>query len=96
MSCKYSSVIIKTSSKPDKKLMAIFDNKKTIHFGAKGMDDYTISKDKEQKKRYLTRHKKNENWMICNTAGSLSRWILWNKESKQASISDYKKRFKLK
>jgi len=97
MSCKYSSVIIKTSSKPDKKLMAIFDNgKKTIHFGAAGMDDFTKTKDKQQKERYLTRHKKNENWMICNTAGSLSRWILWNKESKQASISDYKKRFKLK
>lgn len=96
MSCKYSTVVIKTSSKPDKKLMATFDNKKTIHFGAAGMDDFTITKDKQQKERYLTRHKKNENWSVCDSAGSLSRWILWNKESKQASISDYKKRFGLK
>ena len=96
MSCKYSTVTIKKSTKPDKKLMATFDNKKTIHFGAAGMDDYSKTKDKQQKMRYLTRHQKNENWTVCDTAGSLARWILWNKETKQASIDDYKKRFGLK
>jgi hypothetical protein len=54
---------IKPSSKPDKKLMAIFTDKEGIkkitHFGAKGMDDYTITKDKEQRKRYRDRHKKD-------------------------------------
>ena len=42
---------IKPSTKPSKKYMAIFtrDNgrTKTTHFGAKGMDDYTKTKDKE-------------------------------------------------
>ena len=94
------SVVIKKSTKPEKKMMAIFTlengKNKTVHFGASGMSDYTIHKDDERKKRYLERHRKNENWSAPMTAGALSRWILWNKKSKVASISDYKKKFKLK
>ena len=30
------------------------------------------------------------------TAGSLSRYILWNKPTLKGSISDYRKRFNLK
>ena len=89
---------IKTSTKPDKKLMAIFENNgrtKTIHFGAKGMDDFTKTRDEKQKQRYLSRHKANENWNKPDTAGALSRWILWNKTTRQASIADFKKRFNL-
>ena len=41
------------------------------------------------------RHKKNENWKDPTTAGALSRWVLWNKPSFRASVSDYKKRFNL-
>tara|TARA_Y100001938_G_scaffold148964_1_gene234267 strand:+ start:632 stop:928 length:297 start_codon:yes stop_codon:yes gene_type:complete len=94
-------VEIKKSTNPKKKLMAIFydDNKKkvkTIHFGSAGMSDFTIHKDKERKERYLTRHKKRENWSIPMTAGSLSRWILWDKPDLQKSINSYMKRFKLK
>ncbi len=94
------SVKISKSTKPEKKLMAVFqlDNgrSRTTHFGARGMDDYTKTKNKEQRKRYLDRHRRRENWASPMTAGALSRWILWNKESRAASISDYKRRFKLK
>lgn len=92
-------VIIKKSNKSGKKLMAIFDDgkkKKTTHFGAEGMSDFTIHKDPKRKERYLKRHKKNENWSAPMTAGALSRWILWNKPTLKASVEDYKKRFKLK
>jgi hypothetical protein len=99
-SAKPVSVIIKKSSKPEKKLMAIFTlengKKKTTHFGSAGQSDYTIHKDDERKTRYLNRHRKNENWNAPMTAGSLSRYILWNKKSKAASITDYKKKFNLK
>ena len=40
-------ISIKPSTKAEKKLMATFENngrKKIIHFGAKGMDDYTLKK----------------------------------------------------
>jgi len=93
-------VDIKPSTRKDKKYMAIFfDNGKkvkTTHFGAKNMSDFTIHKDKERKQRYLDRHRKRENWNDPMTAGALSRWILWNKPTLDASIKDFKKRFKLK
>ena len=94
------SVVIKKSDKEGKKLMAIFKlengRTRTTHFGAEGMSDYTKHRDDERKNRYLNRHRKNENWSAPMTAGALSRWILWNKETRGASITDYKKRFNLK
>lgn len=99
MGCNHLIKIVK-SSKSDKKLMAVFEDcqsgrQRTIHFGSKGMSDYTIHKDPERKQRYIARHSKNENWNNPVSAGALSRWVLWNKPSLQASIADYKRRFKL-
>lgn len=92
------SVVIKKSTKPDKKLMAVFDidgKKKTTHFGSKGMDDYTKTKDKEQRKRYRQRHAKDLNTNDPTRAGFLSYYILWgDSTSLDKNISDYKKRFK--
>jgi hypothetical protein len=92
-------VIIKKSTRDGKKFMAIFtfddDKKKTIHFGSAGMDDFTKTGDEDQKKRYLARHKARENWNKYDSAGALSRWVLWNKRSLTESIKDYKKRFNL-
>ena len=88
-------VVIKKSTKPEKKLMAVFslDNgrTRTTHFGSAGMDDYTKTKDVEQRARYLKRHRRRENWNDPVTAGALSRWVLWNLPSRRA----YKRRFKL-
>ena len=58
--------------------------------------DYTITKDKEQRKRYLDRHRKRENWNDYMSAGSLSRWILWGDSSLATNIKAYKKKYKLK
>ena len=90
------TVKIIKSSRSDKKYVALFNingKKKTIHFGQSGADDYTITKDEEQKKRYLDRHRANENWNDPLTAGALSRWILWNKPTITEGIADYKNRF---
>jgi hypothetical protein len=91
-------VFIQKSDKAGKKLKATFlrsdSSKKTIHFGSSGMDDYTITKDKSQRKRYLDRHRKRENWNNPETAGALSRWILWgNSTSRRENIKAFKKRF---
>ena len=93
-------VIIKKSTNPEKKYMAIFydDSKKkvkTTHFGAAGMSDYTKHKDPERKKRYLARHKARENWDNYMSAGSLSRYILWGEPTFRASVNKYKERFNL-
>ncbi len=91
---------VKASTKPNKKLMAIFtkDNgrTKTTHFGAKGMADYTITKNKEQRARYRQRHKKDLQTKDPTRAGYLSYYILWGEStSRQENIKNYKKRFNL-
>ncbi len=93
-------VSIKKDTDGKHKYVATFKNKetgrtKTTHFGAAGMDDFTKTKDEEQKKRYLARHKARENWNDPTSAGSLSKNILWNKTTVKASIADFKKKFKL-
>jgi hypothetical protein len=93
-------ISIKKSTRPGKKLMATFSDGTITHFGAAGMQNYGgVGKarhlSKERKKRYIQRHKKRENWNNPKTAGALSRWVLWNKETLKSSISDYKRRFKL-
>lgn len=106
-STKPSSVEISRSSNPDKKLMAVFYDSegkklKTTHFGQRGASDYTKHGDKERMERYLERHgggtttSTKEDWKDPTTAGSLSRWILWNKPDLEGSFKDYLKRFNLK
>jgi hypothetical protein len=96
-------VKISRSTNPKKKLMAQFylhagvpKPFKTTHFGAAGYTDYTKSKDKDQRKRYLDRHRK-ENWNDYKSAGSLSRYILWGDSTNlQNNIKSFARRFKLK
>ena len=95
------SVVIKKSDKPGKKLVAIFtrDNGRTkkTYFGQAGAPDYTITKDKEQRARYRSRHKKDLQTNDYTRAGFLSWFILWgNSTSRRENIKSYKKRFKLK
>ena len=91
---------IKPSHRAEKKLDATFvypdGHEKVIPFGAKGMSDYTKHKDDTRKQRYLKRHSgMGEHWQKPDTPGALAKWVLWNKKTLRASISDYKKRFKL-
>ena len=88
------------STIPSKKYMAVFrkDNgkDKTTHFGAKGMDDYTITKNKEQRTRYRKRHQKDLKTKDPTRAGYLSYYILWgDSTSIRENIKNYKKRFNL-
>lgn len=94
----YDLIKIIKSTNPKKKLMAVFENcetkrKKTVHFGSIGYSDFTKHKDPERKKRYIDRHRKNENWNDPIKAGTLSKFVLWNKPTLKASIADYKRRF---
>lgn len=98
---KPKKVVIKKSNKSGKKLMAVFEmdsgRSKTTHFGSAGMDDYTKTRDKDQRSRYLKRHRRNENWNDPTSAGALSRWILWGDSTSRATnISSFKRRFNLK
>ena len=87
------------SHRPEKKFDAVFERngrEKVISFGAAGMSNYTKHKNATRKARYIQRHSgMGENWAKPDTAGALSRWILWNKKTFRASLADYKRRFKL-
>jgi len=87
------------SPKEGKKWRAVFmsdtGREKNVDFGAAGMDDYTLTHDKEQRERYRTRHKKDLTGDPTK-AGYLSYYILWGDSISMAkNISDFKKRFGL-
>jgi len=79
---------------------------KAIHFGASGYRDFTLISDKTSKfylpkkadrekvkAAYIARHKKREPWTSPDSAGTLSRYILWSTPSLGGSIRNFKKRF---
>ena len=94
-------MVIKKSNKSGKKFMAVFtrDNgrTKTTHFGAAGMKDYTLTGDKERRRLYRNRHRKDLTTNDPTRAGYLSYYILWGEsKSIRENIKNYKKRFNLK
>ena len=90
---------VKKSHRPEKKFDAVFlrdGREKTISFGAAGMSDFTKHKNVTRRARYLKRHSgMGENWSQPDTAGALSRWILWNKPTFKASLADFRRRFRV-
>ena len=102
MSKEYDKVIIKKSDKPKKKYYALFTNSSTgktkkTYFGQTGATDYLISKDKERRSRYRSRHKKDLQTKDPTRAGFLSWFLLWgDSTSLRSNISSYKSRFGFK
>ncbi len=100
LSRKLRLVKIVKSPIKTKKYRATFSDGTHTDFGAAGYQNYggvgkSRHTDKERKKRYIQRHKDHENWKNPKSAGALSRWVLWNKDSFRASVDDYKRRFRL-
>ena len=95
---------MKPSTIKNKRFTATFtDDKgkviKTTHFGLKNpkKGTYIDHKDKEIRKNYRARHKKDLDTGDFKKAGYLSYYILWgDKTNLKDAIKDYKKRFKLK
>ena len=97
---KYMAIFHNTIKNKDGKIQI---KKKTIHFGSNPYKDYTIyykeegkKKADERKKLYDNRHTKREDWTNPQTAGTLSKFILWNKPTIKTSIKDYINKFNLK
>lgn len=91
---------IKKSNIKNKKWTAIFYDhnrlkEKTINFGDSRYEDYTQHKDEFRKGRYLNRHR-NEDWNNPKTAGSLSRWILWEYKDIDKAVDEFRKKFGFK
>jgi len=85
---------------PDKKYDAHFKTdsgrEKTVPFGAKGMDDYTKTHDKEQRERYRDRHQKDLQTRDPTRPGFLSYYLLWGAApSLRANLQTFKSKFNL-
>ena len=92
---------LEKSDNPKKKYMVTFINpksgrSKTLHFGAKGMSDYTQHKDDERKQRYIDRHQVNEDWTRLDKSGTWSFYLLWREKSLKKSIKEMEKKFNIK
>jgi poly(3-hydroxyalkanoate) synthetase len=80
------TIIVKKSTRKNKKYMAIVDGRK-VHFGQAGASDYTIHKDNARKQRYINRHIKREKQFWTHKRANLlrasywARWLLWNKKT---------------
>lgn len=88
------------SGNPDKKYDAVFETEsgrtKTTSFGFRGMDDYTLTGDKEQRERYRDRHRKDLETGDPTRAGFLSYYLLWSEsESLAKNIEMYKRKFNM-
>lgn len=88
------------SEKADKKWKAIFESdagrEKITHFGARGMQDYTMHHDQERRKLYRARHKKDLATGDPTRAGFLSYYLLWGDSTNLSSnIESYRRRFHL-
>ncbi len=93
---------VSRSDKSGKKYKAVFSHMKegkrkiirTTHFGSAGMTDYLISKEKDRRSRYRSRHRKDLNTKDPMRAGYLAWYLLWgDSTSLRENIKSYKKRF---
>lgn len=87
-------VVISKSNKSDKRLQARYANK-TVHFGAQGGSTFIDHGDPKLKGNWEARHRVRENWQDYSSAGALSKHLLWNKPTLQASIRDLNARQKM-
>ena len=91
---------VKESTNKNKKLMAVYDDGKKIHFGTSS--NYVYNKNKTDKDRvnYIKRHSANPLEMEAltkpRTPATLSMMLLWGRSrSLNANIRDYKKKYNM-
>jgi hypothetical protein len=69
---------------------------RSTKFGATGMDDFTLTKDIQQRDRYRMRHAKDLQTNDPSRAGYLSYYLLWGEStSLQKNIAAYRAKFNL-
>lgn len=89
---------IKPSTRAGKRYEATFSDGNRIiktHFGMQGGHTFIDHHDTTKKRNYIRRHIVLEDWSDPTKAGTLSRFLLWNKKTLQESITDFKTRFRV-
>lgn len=79
---------------PAKKWRAVFNDGTHTEFGATGYDDFTKTKNIDQRTRYRIRHHKDLKTGNPKKAGFLSYYLLWgNSTSLAQNVKEYNQRF---
>jgi type III secretory pathway component EscR len=68
---------------------------KSVSFGAKGYEDYTMHKDEKRKENYISRHKARENWTKSgiDTAGWWAKNLLWSETTIEKALREIKRKY---
>lgn len=88
-------VYLKRLPNKDPKKYQVSIGTRTVKFGARGYDNYTIHKDPVRMQRYLTRHRSREDWSDPLSAGFWSRWLLWSEPTLKDAKALIKRKFGL-
>ena len=100
--CRVVLLSVSESTRAGKKLVAVFDVggiTRSVHFGAASYGDYTAyhAQDPalaaEKRRGYIRRHGATEDWTDPTTAGTLSRYVLWELPTIPAAVAAYRRRF---
>jgi hypothetical protein len=95
MSAKFVQLLKGTGGKKFKAVFfdAMRKKIKSVQFGQVGYEDFTTHGDIQRKMSYIARHEAREDWSNPMTAGTLSKFLLWNKTSLSASYKDFRSKF---
>ena len=92
---------ISESWRPQKKLVALFDDHAPVHFGARGYMDYGAYKRRDpaaaelKRRAYIARHAAAEDWTDPHKAGTLSRYLLWEFPEAPERVGRYNELFRV-
>ena len=96
---KWESVQFLSPSAKGKRLRAVFRSgtkTRTINFGSAGGSTYIDHRDDKIRAAWKARHKVREDWSVPDNAGSLSRWVLWERPTLPEAKRRFAARFGLK
>ena len=99
MSVEWETVEFLAPTAKGKRVRAVLragDRRKTLNFGSAEGSAFVDHKDPKVKAAWLARHQVREDWSVPDTAGSLSRWVLWGDANISKAMKQYAKRFGLK
>ena len=88
-------VVISKSERSDKRMKAVINGRKTIHFGHSSYDDFTTHNDSKRRDNYIARTSKQDH-SKQNVASPawMSRFILWEKPTLKGAVESANKKYK--
>lgn len=87
-------MLVKRSTRKNKRYMAHFKNGLIIHFGLLNGSTYIDHHDKNKRNNYIKRHEIREDFKDAYSPSALSRFLLWgDKKTLSDNIKLFLKKF---